>query len=326
MFCEIFGRILIIFLIFLITIKLLKLIWTSFLANRLGFGIEWSALQANVWAVITGSTDGIGLQYAKQFAQKGYNLLLISRSFDKLLKVKQQIEQSYRNCGQIRVLAIDFTQTEDNIYEKIEEELKQLEEIDVLINNVGICYPFPQFFTELENCEKLINDLISVNIYSCVRLIWMVLPKMEVRGRGIIINISSYSALFPMPLLSLYSATKVFVNNFSIALNFEYIEKGIQIQSVLPFYVSTNMTKNIKNNLMIPSAQQYVRSALKTVGIEKQTFGYFVHKVIAFFQSLVCDSFNMRFVFNHFREIRRRFYANEDLNRFNFQFFFPIKH
>lgn len=318
--CRITGISLTILLLIIIIVKIVKFLWISFIAKD----FQWFKTDSNqqIWALITGSTDGIGLCYAKEMAKLGYNLILISRNEFKLNKTKEEIKEKHINC-EIITIALDFTRID--IYEEIERKLKNLDEIHVLINNVGTAYPnsCPEFFTQIPETMNFINCSINVNIFSCIRLINMILPKMEVKGRGVIINISSFTALFPIPLLSLYSATKVFIDHFSQSLHYEYKDKGIIIQSVLPFYVSTNMTKNISTNFMIPSPQKFTESALKTIGIEKRTFGFITHKIFGKFTQLVGNYLKMRFAFNHFKEIRRRFYANENLNKININLFIP---
>ncbi|CAG2112156.1 unnamed protein product [Medioppia subpectinata] len=289
--------------------------------------IKWRG-NGNTWVVITGSTDGIGLEYAKQFARKGYNLLLMSRSAAKLAKVSHEIQSTHPKC-RIRGLAVDFSRAD--IYDTIAEELTCLGEIDVLVNNVGITYPneCPEYFTQIPNLKQFIDTMINVNVISCTRLMALVIPGMESRARGVIINVSSFTANFPTPLLALYSATKVYIDYLSRALNEEYKSKGIIIQSVLPFYVSTKMTKYIKTSLFIPTPEQYVRSALKTVAVESQTAGTFGHKLITNGQRICSYLFGVNFLIKlaliHFQEIRRRFYANEDMTQFNYKLFLPTK-
>ncbi|CAG2181025.1 unnamed protein product, partial [Oppiella nova] len=148
-------------------------------------GFEWRGGPLT-WAVVTGCTDGIGLEYARQLASKGYNLLLISRNPNKLAKVGHEIESTYR-C-RCRVLTIDFSLTD--IYDAIEKEFKRLEEMDeeihVLVNNVSICYPKerPEYFTEIPNLSQFIESIINVNINACTRLTALVLPRMVAKGRG----------------------------------------------------------------------------------------------------------------------------------------------
>ena len=87
---EMFAIVLLSLIALKLLLSVLRGFWTNFLAHSLGFGIKWRT-GGQEWAVISGATDGIGLQYAKQLAQKGYHLCLISRSEDKL-KATQNAE------------------------------------------------------------------------------------------------------------------------------------------------------------------------------------------------------------------------------------------
>ncbi|XP_015783010.1 very-long-chain 3-oxoacyl-CoA reductase [Tetranychus urticae] len=261
------------FLIWLI-VKIIRVVYNHFLGPALGLGVKW-APGSDSWAVVTGSTDGIGLEYGKQLANKGYNVLLISRTQSKLDAVSDTIKQNCPKARKIETLAFDFTSTD---YSSVEAKINSLEgSVDVLVNNVGVSYPFPEYFTKLESW-KLIEDLINVNIVSVTRMTHIVLSRMEANRRGVIINIASYAGSLPLPLLTVYSATKAYVDYFSRALHLEYESKGIIIQSVLPAFVATAMSR-MRPSLFVPNASKYVRSTLSTVGFENRTYGFWVHKL-----------------------------------------------
>ncbi|KAI1290184.1 Very-long-chain 3-oxoacyl-CoA reductase-A [Halotydeus destructor] len=262
--------------------KVAKGIWTCWAANALGFGYKWRP-GANSWAVITGSTDGIGLEYAYEMGKKGYSLLLISRSADKLSNTKDLIKAKSPKCSEIKTLAVDFSNLD--IYEQIEREVKGLSgPVDVLINNVGISYSTCEYFSKLDvtNPPNFVDTLINVNIVSCTKMIKIVLPIMEEAKHGLVINISSFSAAYPTPLLTIYGASKTYVDFLSQALSMEYGSKGIVFQSVLPAYVATKMSKIKKTSLLVPSPSAYVKAALKTAGVETRTYGYWSHKLQGF--------------------------------------------
>ncbi|XP_059927275.1 very-long-chain 3-oxoacyl-CoA reductase-B [Gadus macrocephalus] len=234
------------------------------------------------WAVVTGATDGIGKAYAEELARRGFNIVLISRSQEKLDDVSKAIESK---CGvQTKTIAADFS-TRD-IYPKIEEGLAGLE-IGVLVNNVGVSYGYPEFFLSIPNLDSFINTLINVNITSVCQMTSLVLPRMVQRKKGAILNISSASALAPIPLLTVYSASKAFVDFFSRGLEAEYKSQGIIIQSVLPSFVATKLSKIRRATLDKPTPQRYVAAALGTVGLQSQTSGYFPHAVLGWLTTVL---------------------------------------
>lgn len=264
-----------------------KGLWTTWLADLLGFSVRWNP-RSDSWAIITGATDGIGLEFARQFAKKGYNLLLISRSSEKLQKVKEELTSSLKESREIRVLKVDFSQRD--VYSAIEKEVQRLGDISVLVNNVGVSYCTPEYFGDLQRTNKdpgFVDSMINVNILSCTKMIQLVIPKMEEQKRGIIINLSSLSAAYPTPLLSLYGATKIYVDFLSRGLQAEYAAKGIIVQSLLPSYVATNMSKIRKPSLLVPTPSAYVKGALRTVGVEQRTYGYWTHKLQGFVQDRI---------------------------------------
>ncbi|XP_053213938.1 very-long-chain 3-oxoacyl-CoA reductase-A-like [Panonychus citri] len=253
--------------------KVIRLVYTNLLAPTFGLGVKWRP-GPDSWAVVTGSTDGIGLEYGKQLANKGYNLLLISRTQSKLETVADSIKNDCPKARKVETLAFDFSSTD---YTKIEEKINSLYgTIDVLVNNVGISYSYPDFFTKLES--STIDNLININIISVTKMTHLILPKMEAARRGIIINISSYAGSLPTPLLAVYSATKVYVDYLSRSLQLEYLNKGITIQSVLPAFVATTMSR-MRPSITTPTPKAFVRSSLSTVGLETRTYGFWAHKL-----------------------------------------------
>lgn len=300
-----------------VLIKFFQAIWTYFICYRLGFGAKWCP-GPDSWAIITGATDGIGLAYAKAMAKKGYCLLLISRNPQKLDKVKADILNEFPDCPRIKTMAVDYTL--DTIYPQIAEEIRSLNgHVHVLINNVGMTYKYPEYFTKILNSDKFISDILNCNVLSVTRMTHIVLPLMEARKSGIIINVSSFSALFPTPLLAIYSASKIYMDFFSRALHAEYCDRGIIVQSVVPYYVSTNMIRNPAISFMIPTADKFVDSALKTVGVQTRTYGYFAHNMLAFFQNFIVkfiigNNLNTKLAYRKMRRFRKGCYQRKGLD------------
>lgn len=227
------------------------------------------------WAVVTGATDGIGKSYAEELARRGFAVMLISRSQEKLDDVARSIESQHK--VETRTIAVDFGKTD--IYQKIEAGLSGLE-IGVLVNNVGVSYPYPEYYLHIPDLDNFITNTINVNMTSVCQMTRLVLPRMVQRSKGVILNISSASGMYPVPLLTVYSATKAFVDFFSRGLQEEYRRQGIIIQSVLPFFVATKMTRIRTPTLDKPTPERYVAAAVTTAGVQSQTNGYFPHAVM----------------------------------------------
>lgn len=138
-------------------------------------------------------------------ARMGIDVVLISRSIDKLQKVAKEIEEAFG--VNTKVIAIDFTQGVE-IYEQIRKEIEGLE-IGTLINNVGMAYPYPEYFLDMPNGDKLCQDMIFCNIMSVTMMMRVVMPQMVERKRGVVVNIASIAAVAPTPLMCLYGASKV---------------------------------------------------------------------------------------------------------------------
>ncbi|VDK37668.1 unnamed protein product [Gongylonema pulchrum] len=159
------------------------------------------------WAVVTGSTDGIGKAYALELAQNGFAIVLVSRTQSKLDDVKEEIEKLYG--VEVKTIAFDFTNGNVDDYEKILlSELKQLD-VGVLVNNVGMSFSYPDVIHQVEDGLERLANIDVVNTLPATLLSAALLPQMVERNRGIIVNISSAAAYSPVGMLSVYSASKV---------------------------------------------------------------------------------------------------------------------
>jgi len=172
-----------------------------------------------------------------------------------------------------------------SIYAHIAKELEG-KDIGVLVNNVGIIgEEIPTLFSEYS--EKVIWDIVNVNVANIPGVTRIVLPGMLQRKRGAIINVGSIASVFPVPMMGIYSASKAFVDFFVQALSAECEGSGVIIQGVHPGVVQSNMTKLINEkgkskempNFLFPSADVYAESALATVGHTDYTHGYWGHSL-----------------------------------------------
>ncbi|XP_049806956.1 inactive hydroxysteroid dehydrogenase-like protein 1 [Schistocerca nitens] len=236
------------------------------------------------WAVVTGSTDGIGKAYALELARRGLNIVLISRNQQKLDGVAKEIESKF--SVRTKTISVDFSKGKA-VFDIIEYELKDIP-IGILVNNVGRMYTYPMYLTEVP--EQELWDIVNINIGATTLMTRLVLPQMQQRRRGAIINVSSGSELQPLPLMTVYAASKVFVKSFSDALRYEYSQYGITIQHLSPLFVNTKMNafshRLQSTNLFVPDATTYARNAVNTLGRLNSTTGYWAHGIQYFFHGI----------------------------------------
>eukprot|EP00667_Euglena_gracilis_P012863 EG_transcript_13224 len=266
---------------------------------QLGSGVNLS--KCGKWAVVTGSTDGIGKEYALQLAAKGLNIVLLARNGDLLREVAQEIEEKY--SVKTKVIQQDISTATPEDYERIAKEINILEDVGILVNNVGLSYQHPEFFDQVPIDTH--RALLSINCNSMVELTHALLPAMIQRRKGVIINLCSISGLMPCPLLATYSATKAFVATFSDALNSEYKCKGITVQSCTPAFVVSKMSKIKRPSFFTPTPKAFVKSALSSVGAGPAVnLPYWPHRLQAAFITGLPDSLRDMYISSLHLKIR----------------------
>uniref|UniRef100_A0A3B3X873 Hydroxysteroid (17-beta) dehydrogenase 3 n=1 Tax=Poecilia mexicana TaxID=48701 RepID=A0A3B3X873_9TELE len=225
------------------------------------------------WAVVTGASEGIGRAYAFALADRGMNVVIMSRTKATLEKVAEEIGET--TGRRVKVIVADFS--EENIFREIEEELKDLN-IGVLVNNVGVLPTFvPCKFLESEELDKTITKVINCNVKTLCKVREFLLHQ----NKGVIINVASGIASFPFPLYTLYAASKVFVERFSQGLQAEYRDSGIIIQAVAPFGVSTRMAGFQKTNMVTLLPEYFVQKSLQYVRAGDKINGTVCHTLLA---------------------------------------------
>jgi len=260
------------------------------------------------WAIVTGSTDGIGRAYAIELAKKGLNILLISRTAAKLEEVKKEILEKYSKV-EVQILTIDYSKFDSAAQHLVREKINGLD-VGVLVNNVGMSYEFPEYFHTLS--PEIVRGLIEMNVTSTTFMTHLVLSGMENRGRGAIVNISSAASLLtPNPLLSQYSAAKSYIDKFSVALNAEYASRHIHVQVQNPLFVVSKLSKFKKATMTIPTPQEYVRSAVRAIGYEAQTSPFWSHKIQLWIASWIPSPIIGQYVLSLHLGIRKKALAKK---------------
>jgi short-subunit dehydrogenase len=189
------------------------------------------------YALITGASSGIGMEFAYIAAEKGMHLILVARNAEKLMQLRKILEDSYG----IKVLAVGCDLAQPDAPEKINSLLESRNITpDVLINNAG----FGLFgFFDHTSPEKEEN-MLQVNIVSLTMLTKLVYRKMRKRNSGYILNVASIAGFMPGPLMAVYYASKAYVCSFSAALANEAKGSGVHVTALCPGPTNTNFEAN----------------------------------------------------------------------------------
>jgi len=178
-------------------------------------------------ALITGASNGIGLELAKIHASKGGDLVLVARNKSKLDELKAELEKQFKVSVYVIVKDLSATNSAQEVYE---ETTKQNIQIDYLINNAG----FGDFgmFAETDWNKEL--QMINVNITTLTQFTKLYLRDMEKHRSGKIMNVASTAAFQSGPTMAVYCATKAYVLSFTEAVSDEVSDKGITMTALCP--------------------------------------------------------------------------------------------
>jgi short-subunit dehydrogenase len=190
-----------------------------------------SAHSSKGTALITGASTGIGAVYADRLAKRGYDLVLVARSIDKLNEVADQIRST--SGRKVETLQADLTVPAD--VQRVALVLATNSSITALVNNAGIAAAGKL----LESDPDYLDQMIQLNVTAFTRLALAAGRAFVARANGLIINIGSIVALAPELLNGTYSGTKAYVQNFSTSLKNELAGKGVKVQVVLPGATAT---------------------------------------------------------------------------------------
>jgi short-subunit dehydrogenase len=218
-------------------------------------------------ALVTGASGGLGLEFARLLAADGYDVALASRSAGKLEDVARSLRESYGIDAQ--TLAIDL-----GVPDAADRVIERFPRCDVLINNAG--FANRGRFDGL--AESDIDEELTLDVVTLVKLTRKYLPGMVERRDGKILNVASTAGFLPGPFMAVYYAGKAFVISFSQAIGDELRGTGVTVSCLCPGATNTGFAdraklkdsllfKRLKPAAALPVAKAGYRGMLAGKGI-----------------------------------------------------------
>lgn len=213
-------------------------------------------------ALITGGSSGMGLEFARQLANRGYDLILVSNRPDELEQASAELRGKFPVAVTTRCQDLATTTAADELFEWCPDLP------DVLVNNAGMF-----FFKELQ-VEDLprVQAMIDLHIVTVTRICILFGAAMKRRGSGRILNVSSMAARIPAPGITVYAATKAYLKSFGRSLSYEFKPYGVSVTTVCPAAIATPLyrlsEKQMKMGLaigLIHTPAWLVRRALRAM-------------------------------------------------------------
>ena len=184
-------------------------------------------------ALITGASSGIGAVYADRLAKRGYDLVLVARSGERLKALATRLISETGKS--VRPLVADLGDKAQ--LARVEAVLRDDASVTMLVNNAGTAALTPLLNSNIDEMEAM----IALNVTALTRLTYAAAPAFVEREAGTIINIGSVVGVIPERLNGVYGATKAYVLALTHSLRHELAEKGVRVQAVLPAATATDI-------------------------------------------------------------------------------------
>jgi NAD(P)-dependent dehydrogenase (short-subunit alcohol dehydrogenase family) len=200
---------------------------------RARFGISFEGRVV----VMTGGSRGLGLVMARMFVEEGAKVVLLARDLSELQRAQQDLES--RGAGEVMTLRCDVRRRAD-VRAAIDTVLDRWTAVDVLINNAGVIQVGPLDHMSEEDFE----NAMATHFWGPLHLILEVVPVMQHRRFGRIVNISSIGGKIAVPHLAPYCASKFALTGLSDAVRAELEPHGIRVTTVAPGLMRTGSPVN----------------------------------------------------------------------------------
>jgi short-subunit dehydrogenase len=189
--------------------------------------------RGSAWALVTGAAAGIGRQYSERLAELGYNVMMVDIDSEVVAEA-EVVANHYKVKCEAVVMDMAVLDAAERLHQKTVAEGYVF---DVVINNAGMF----SFCDILETPHERIERLLLLHDMTLTKMCRLYGEDMLKRGKGRILNMSSYSIWMPFPGLALYSASKAYVKSFTQAFARELRGTGVTITAICPAGIATDL-------------------------------------------------------------------------------------
>lgn len=234
------------------------------------------------FALVTGASSGMGLEFARQLAQRGYNLLIVS-NVPEIFEAAKELKSE-----ELEVIPLQMDLGQQSAARELYDYTHtQGIEIEVLVNNAGVYHDKDI----LDDSEGFTSLIMNLHMYTPAMLCYLFGQDMRARRKGYILNVCSVTSKMAAQRLGTYGGTKAFLCHFTRALHIELQQYGVHVTDVSPgavdtglYSISPTLTKIGKCLGIIVSPQTLVRRALRALfhGRAKTTIPTVFWRVLCF--------------------------------------------
>ena len=193
------------------------------------------------FAIITGASQGLGEEIARQFVSEGASVLLCARGEASLKAVEERLSVAVGEAQKVLARVADVSRPE-SVDRVFEEALKTFGRIDILVNNAGVYGPIGP--THMVDWDAWV-DAIEINLLGVVYACRAVTPTMINQKSGKIINLSGGGATNPLPRMTSYAASKAAVVRFTESLAHDLKSYGIDVNAIAPGALDTRLLDQV---------------------------------------------------------------------------------
>jgi hypothetical protein len=225
------------------------------------------------WAIITGASSGLGVEFAHQLAEKGLNLVLVARREELMVELAEKIQSKYP--VEVRIIALDLAK--EGFYTELSEKTTDLD-IGLIVNNAGMNIEGHFYRGDLDRNIQMIR----LNMEAPFTIAYEMGKKFIEKGKGGIIFTASSSSFQATPYLSHYGATKAYLLSLAESMNYEFKDKGVNVIALCPGMTESEMTKGMKGNPIVMKAAPVVKLAIDNLGKQAYVVPGLGNKIQAF--------------------------------------------